>query len=535
VSSQELVRSGLKYLIIALAFLISSEAISQNLAVNSYSVRFRLATLDTSTNVACYDIQLMNPGTESWRLFAYNFNLFYDASVASFLRDSVVSEQHVSESEPISRVIPTGTVVNSGLTYDSIGFLRLSVSEIISGEGQVFEPNSDWISISQICFFIDLDDITNPTTCLSINFGTPQIRAATGARPDIVQETDVVTISRDLLPVERIDVFPDRTLNSCFVLDEDTEDLCSDGIDNDEDGLLDCDDPSCSPDVISVERVEIECISPTGSISIVGGSGEGILYSIDGGASFVPDSIFEDLEPGIYDVVVIRNDVSFCAFANTVILSVPDCSETDDIACTDGLDNDGDGLIDCADENCQPPIEALSLRSPAICPNLNDGQIEVSSLLPDAEFSIDSGMTYQVSGVFDSIVPGIYHVFIRNTITMCEVPSGLNPIEITPGISCQTEADLPSFFIPNVINPNTPPQNLLSVTSEEDLFLRTFAVFDRWGNQVFVRRNVPAAPNEGWDGRYQNGDVRSGVYIYLLEFDLDGEIMVARGDVLVIN
>jgi len=531
VSEAKLVRTGLKCFILALAFLISGEAVSQN----SYSARFRLSSLDTTTNIACYDIQLSNPGTESWRLFAYNFNLFFDASVASFVRDSVVSDQHVSESDPISRVIPTGVVMNSGLPYDSIGFLRISISEIISGQGQEFEPNSPWISISQICFFIDLEDITDPTTCLAINFGTDQIRTATGARPDIVQETDPVDISRDLTPVDRLDVMPDRSFNSCFVLDEDTEDLCTDGIDNDEDGLLDCDDPSCNPGTIDVQRVEIECLTPTGSITLAGTSGEGILYSIDDGASFFPDSIFDNLDAGVYDVVVTRNDVSSCAFANTVILSAPDCAETDDISCTDGLDNDGDGLIDCADDSCQPQIETVTLRSPAICPNLTDGQIEISSLFPDVEYSIDSGMTYQASGVFDSISAGIYHVFIRNMITMCEQSSDMNPIEITPATSCQTETILPDFFVPNVINPNNPPQNLLSITSEEDLFLRTFAVFDRWGNQVFIRRNVPATATEGWDGRYQNGDVRTGVYIYLLEFDLDGEIMVSRGDVLVIN
>jgi len=344
VSEAKLVRTGLKCFILALAFLISGEAVSQN----SYSARFRLSSLDTTTNIACYDIQLSNPGTESWRLFAYNFNLFFDASVASFVRDSVVSDQHVSESDPISRVIPTGVVMNSGLPYDSIGFLRISISEIISGQGQEFEPNSPWISISQICFFIDLEDITDPTTCLAINFGTDQIRTATGARPDIVQETDPVDISRDLTPVDRLDVMPDRSFNSCFVLDEDTEDLCTDGIDNDEDGLLDCDDPSCNPGTIDVQRVEIECLT-----------------------------------------------VSSCAFANTVILSAPDCAETDDISCTDGLDNDGDGLIDCADDSCQPQIETVTLRSPAICPNLTDGQIEISSLFPDVEYSIDSGMTYQ--------------------------------------------------------------------------------------------------------------------------------------------
>ena len=137
-----------------MAFLLSTEAVTQN---NSYSARFRLASLDTSTRIACYDLQLLNPDSISWRLFAYNFNLFYDAGVGTFVRDSVVNPLHVSESNPVNVTIPVGTVVNSGLTYDSIGFLRISVSDIVTGEGQIFEGNSDWISISQICFFISVD------------------------------------------------------------------------------------------------------------------------------------------------------------------------------------------------------------------------------------------------------------------------------------------------------------------------------------------------------------------------------------------
>ncbi len=520
-----------QYLLFLVAFLISTEAATQN----SYSARFRLASLDTSTRIACYDLQLMNPGTESWRLFAYNFNLFYDASVGVFVRDSVVNDLHVSESNPVNVTIPVGTVVNSGLSYDSIGFLRISVSDIVTGEGQIFDAASDWISISQVCFFISPDDITSPNTCLSLNFGTQQIRDATNANPDLVLEFDTTTVSETLDAVDRIDVIPDRTLNSCFVLDEDTEDLCSDGIDNDEDGLLDCDDPSCNPGTIDIQRVEIECIRPVGTITLTGAQGSDISYSIDGGITFSPDSIFEDLDAGIYDIVVANNDATSCAFANTVILSSPDCAETDDIACTDGIDNDGDGLIDCADDSCQPLVENITARNPSICPNLTDGQIEIFSLFPDIEYSIDSGMTYQFSNTFDSLEVGIYHIFIRNTVTMCATPSINNPVELTPSVSCKVMGELPEFFVPNVISPNSPQQNLLTVSSEEDLFLRTFAVFDRWGNQVFIRRNIPAGPNEGWDGRYRSGEVRSGVYIYLLEFDLEGQIVVARGDVLVIN
>lgn len=524
-------KSLLRVFVMCIVMCLSETLISQN----SYSVRFRLSTLDTTTNVACYDVQLSNPGTESWRLFGYNFNIFYDANAAIFLRDSVVSDLHVSQSDPRTEVIPRGTVTNSGLAYDSIGFLRVNVSELIDGEGQVFEPNGEWISISQVCFVITLDDITDPSTCFNMNFSDQQSEDATGARPDLIQETDPVTISANLVGIDRIDVIPDRTFNSCFILDEDDEDLCSDGLDNDEDGLMDCDDPSCNAGQLSVERIEIECFRPEGTITVRGGVGDNLTYSIDDGDTFTSDTIFENLAAGIYDIVVARDDILSCAFTSLVVLQAPDCSETDDMACTDGLDNDGDGLIDCADDNCQPLIDTVLTNLPIICPDLRDGELQIISPLTDIEFSIDSGMTYQESGLFDSISAGIYNVFTRNEVTLCAIPYDFNPVIVTPGISCERDPVLPAFYMPNVIAPNNPPNHVLAVNSIEEFQLKSFVVYDRWGNRVFNESDFLSTEEVGWDGRLPNGSIQIGVYVYLLEIDLDGDIVATTGDVLVVN
>jgi len=204
-------------------------------------------------------------------------------------------------------------------------------------------------------------------------------------------------------------------------LSEDNEDLCSDGIDNDEDGLLDCDDPSCNPGAITITREEIECFRPEGMITLSGGQGDNISYSIDGGSTFSADSIFSNLSAGVYDVVVRRNEVSSCEFISSVILQAPDCSESDDLTCTDGIDNNGDGLIDCDDPFCQPLIDTVMTTSPIICPTLSDGTIEILSERTDIEYSIDSGLTYQPLGLFQSVAVGEYHIFSRNPVTLCEV------------------------------------------------------------------------------------------------------------------
>ena len=84
--------------------------------------------------------------------------------------------------------------------------------------------------------------------------------------------------------------------------DIDFESDCTDGLDNDEDGLTDCDDPDCADNA---------------QVQVCGGGGG---------------------EVG------------------------PDGRENTDEACGDGVDNDGDGLIDCADQDCfgNPRIEACA-------------------------------------------------------------------------------------------------------------------------------------------------------------------------------
>ena len=504
-------------------------------AQKRYSARFQLASIDTAASIACYDLQLSNPDTVSWRLFGYNFNVFYDARVGQHLSIDDPNINHVTGVQLIT-YIPIGAVGNTGLSYDSIGYFRISASELIEGEGQLFEPNGEWISISQMCFDITLDDITDPATCFSINFSTPQSEGALPAQPDQVLESLPAPVFSDVMTQEaRLDVLPDRSRNSCFVLEEDSQDLCSDGIDNDEDGLLDCDDPTCIPGTITISREEIECFRPEGMITLSNGQGANISYSIDGGTTFSTDSIFSGLSAGVYDIVVRRNSVSSCEFLSSVILQAPDCSEADDLTCTDGIDNNGDGLIDCDDPACQPLIDTVMIAAPIICPTLSDGTIEILSDRTDIEYSIDSGQTYQPLGLFQMVATGEYHIFSRNPVTLCAVPYIDNPIVVSPGISCGGNTMLPNFYMPNVIAPNNPPNHELGITSPEVLNLRSFEVYDRWGNQMFARANFSSADSVAWDGRDKNGDVRTGVYVFLLEFDIEGDIVATAGDVLVIN
>jgi hypothetical protein len=100
---------------------------------------------------------------------------------------------------------------------------------------------------------------------------------------------------------------------------ENTNSLCSDFVDNDGDGAVDCDDKDCHGPGVTVckgswRRGEGAVRSDTGDLPALG-----------------PGMTVEDLIGNFGDKDGERND----------------------ILCSDGIDNDGDGRIDCADFGCR--------------------------------------------------------------------------------------------------------------------------------------------------------------------------------------
>lgn len=65
--------------------------------------------------------------------------------------------------------------------------------------------------------------------------------------------------------------------------------------------------------------------------------------------------------------------------------------------------------------------------------------------------------------------------------------------------------------------------------------MRRYAIYDRWGTLLYDIANFqPNDPEYGWDGKYKNQRVLSGVYIYqaTIEFT-DGKARDFSGDVFV--
>jgi choice-of-anchor A domain-containing protein len=185
--------------------------------------------------------------------------------------------------------------------------------------------------------------------------------------------------------------------NGCISTDQvtvtaqDCVENCSNGFDDDYDGLTDCADADCGP-----------MPNLGGNISICSGSSANLFVSVSGGQTpytyawnnGLGNGAAKTVTPAVsttYAVTV--TSLSGCTGVTSVTVSVNNCTEN----CTDGIDNDSDGLIDCADPGCaaiSAPI--LANDAYATCPGMamsdrvtyNDGNLQ------SPQFTIVSNPTH---------------------------------------------------------------------------------------------------------------------------------------------
>lgn len=91
----------------------------------------------------------------------------------------------------------------------------------------------------------------------------------------------------------------------------------------------------------------------------------------------------------------------------------------DEEICDNGIDDDCDGLVDCADPDCAPVIWAVNGYDPS-CPECCiDGRITIQAFGDDLQVSIDGGVTWvdYVRGQileFSGLAVGSYDIVVRN-------------------------------------------------------------------------------------------------------------------------
>ena len=175
-----------------------------------------------------------------------------------------------------------------------------------------------------------------------------------------------------------------------------------------------------------------DCGTSDASLSITA-EGTSLEYSIDNGQNWQSEALFEDLSSGNYQVVV-RSSID------------PDCSESVEIV---------------IEELINPEITDVLVSDISDC-DITDGIIEIrSDNTQSLEYSIDGGVSWQESNLFDNLTEGEYMIQIRlsefpscidmNTATVASpsVPVIDNSV-IQPAEDCVSENGSIDIFVSNI-------------------------------------------------------------------------------------
>ncbi len=234
----------------------------------------------------------------------------------------------------------------------------------------------------------------------------------------------------------------------------------------------------------------------------VQGGTEPYEYSINGGSNFSLEPFFDEVEAGNYDLMVI--DANGC--------------ELLDDATIIGLEE-----FDISSEELYTIVLG------------NNQQLEVQTSIPQADIQ---NITW-VPEDFLSCTNCLNPISNPNSdIVYLVILTDKNGCELQTEIEIRV-VDNP-IYVPNIFTPNNDGINeeftILGDLSTIET-INTFSIYDRWGEQVFLRENIDPSQDEiTWDGRCKDQTVKVGVYAYYLEYvSIRGELEQLVGNITVVR
>jgi gliding motility-associated-like protein len=250
----------------------------------------------------------------------------------------------------------------------------------------------------------------------------------------------------------------------------------------------------------------IACGEETGSIifDVVSNGSPPYLYSIDGGNSYVSEPVFSNLPIGSYDLLV--QDINGCeAQAITSISEAP-------------------GIYVLLEEQVELKLGELYTLKPLF----NQATDQIASILWSSNPQL-------------SCTDCLYPTFTAQQTTFLEVlVTDLNGCTSIARILLLVDETVP-VFIPNVFSPNNldgaNDRFTIYGNPEQITEILSLNIFDRWGDQVFVKENFQVNdPSQGWDGKARGKLLNKAVFVYWAELLLqNGERIIVEGDVLLMN
>ena len=174
-----------------------------------------------------------------------------------------------------------------------------------------------------------------------------------------------------------------------------------------QDCILSLDVSLVTPNAPNITMMSTEpissCNSQDGSI-IVDAFGTDLEYSIDGGDNWQSDPVFTNLSGGTYDILVRTFNSLDCIISAFAII--------DDFPETEISNFQFSDVTDCG---------------------LTDGSLLIEATGLDLEYSIDNGMSWSNSGVFENLTSGLYEIIVQSSIAS-ECNESFTQILSAPGM-----------------------------------------------------------------------------------------------------
>ncbi len=236
--------------------------------------------------------------------------------------------------------------------------------------------------------------------------------------------------------------------------------------------------PSDIPVIDTIITQPETCGMSNGSLSISASGGVGSYqYSLDGN-TFQLANTFTDLPADNYSIQII--------------------------------DEDGCSNISSTDLTAISDLKIISLDiEPTLCGQRTGSiRIGIEGGIDPVTISLNNGIE-QTEELFSELAAGNYQIHIHD--------AGGCVLDTTLSIN-QTECPV---YIPNIFSPNGDGINdvfQIQTADKNEVIITRFFIFDRWGNNVYERFNLPIKSSSGWwDGTFKRFTMNPGVFAYYLE------------------
>ena len=91
---------------------------------------------------------------------------------------------------------------------------------------------------------------------------------------------------------------------------------------------------------------------------------------------------------------------------------------------------------------------------------------------------------------------------------------------------------LHKLYMPSAFTPNKDGKNdVFSIPQGASISLQNFSVFNRWGKVVFSTTDI----TKGWNGKYDDQDLDTGIYVYLIKGIYQGKEVLIKGTVTLLR